>query len=134
MEDCVFCKIARGEKESYKVYEDDDVVAFLDAHPLSEGHTLVLPKKHYENVYDIPDDLLCKVHNVAKKIALRIRDRFNPKGIIILQNTGEKAGQSVFHYHVHVKPVYDDTVVLCDSPHRSGQTDEEMKRTWEILK
>ncbi len=134
MDDCIFCQIVSGEKNCHKVYEDDDVCAFLDANPLSKGHTLVVPKKHYENIFDIPDDLLCKVHSVAKKIAMILEERFKVEGVVILQNNGRKADQSVFHYHVHVKPVYDNTIVLSDSVHRSVQTEDEMKEIAEMIK
>ncbi|NMC08786.1 HIT domain-containing protein, partial [Candidatus Microgenomates bacterium] len=67
MDDCIFCKIVKGDIPCYKVYEDEEVIAFLDIKPLSKGHVLVLPKKHFENIYDIPEDLLCKINVVAKK-------------------------------------------------------------------
>ncbi|MGI5898195.1 MAG: HIT family protein [Candidatus Dojkabacteria bacterium] len=133
MKDCIFCKIISGEVDCYKVYEDDDVYAFLDVNPLSKGHTLVVPKKHFENIFDIPDDLLCKVHAVAKKIADNIKSGLNPEGVIIQQNSGRKAGQSVFHFHVHVKPVYKDTVVACDSVHRCKQSDDEMAEVCKVI-
>lgn len=104
-EDCVFCKIIEGKIPSHTVYEDDEVVAFLDANPVSKGHTLVVPKKHVENIHEAAGmdymwDALVKVSNA-------LRETFDPGGINIDQNNGEVAGQEVFHLHFHVTPRYD---------------------------
>ena len=106
MNDCIFCKIVKGEIPSYRVSETDDVLVILDVNPLSKGHVLVLPKEHYENIHDIPEDLLITITSVVKEEAQKIKDRLKPEGIIIMQNNGAKAGQSVFHFHIHIKPAY----------------------------
>ncbi len=113
MEDnCVFCKIIEGEIPSHKVYEDENVVAFLDTNPVSKGHTLVVPKKHVENIHesegmDYMWDALVSVSNAVKAA-------FNPGGINIDQNNGAVAGQEVFHLHFHVTPRYDGSEIDLD--------------------
>jgi len=110
MEDsCVFCKIAEGDIPAYKVYEDQKVLAFLDANPVSKGHTLVVPKKHVENIHesvgmDYMWDAIVKVSNAVKTA-------FKPGGINIEQNNGELAGQEVFHLHFHITPRYDGSEI-----------------------
>lgn len=89
---------------SYRVYEDELVLAFLDINPVGYGHTLVVPKQHFENVFDITEDLLSRVHSVAKSIAAAQRSALSAPGITITQNNGAAAGQIVFHLHVHVIP------------------------------
>lgn len=126
MDDCIFCKIVKGEIPCYKVFEDEDVLAFLDIKPLSKGHILVLPKKHFENIYEIPEDLFCKVGIVAKKLATRLKEKFSPEGIVLNQNNGLRAGQTIFHYHIHVKPVYEDTPIFEEGEHRKDMSKEEM--------
>lgn len=105
MDSCIFCKIVKGELPSSKVYEDGDVVAFLDIKPVNPGHTLVIPKKHYVNIHDMPDELFGKVSIAAKKVADAIL-KMGAKGVNIGMNNGEAAGQVVFHAHVHVMPRY----------------------------
>ncbi len=105
MESCLFCKISKGEIPCTKVYEDADVFGFLDIKPVNPGHTLVIPKKHYENIHETPDELLGKMAIVAKKIADAIL-KLGAKGINIGMNNGAIAGQSVFHAHIHVMPRY----------------------------
>ncbi len=103
-EDCVFCRIIRGELPSWKVYEDDDVVAFLDINPVTKGHTLVVPKQHYRNIFDAPDDVLAKVIAAAKKVAWALRRGLGAEGVHIVSNAEPAAKQVVFHFHVHVIP------------------------------
>ena len=105
MGSCLFCKITAGELPSTKIYEDEDVLAFLDIKPVNPGHTLVIPKKHFENIHDTPDALIGKVAIAAKKIADAIL-KVGAKGINIGMNNGAHAGQVVFHAHVHVMPRY----------------------------
>ncbi len=111
MNDCIFCKIINGEIPSYKIYEDDDVYAFLDINPVSCGHTLVVPKEHYCDIFEIPDNLLSKVNIVVKKLSSTIKEKLKCDGINVLQNNGSCAGQTVFHYHVHIQPVYVDSKI-----------------------
>jgi len=103
---CVFCKIINGEIPSKKVYEDDDVLAILDISQATMGHTLVLPKKHYANILEIPSIEYQKVMIKTKELAEKINKNLKPQGINILNNCGEVAGQTVMHYHVHILPRY----------------------------
>lgn len=134
MDDCIFCKIVKGDIPSYKIYENDYVIAFLDINPLSKGHTLVLTKDHYENIHDIPESLLCEISKVVKKVAKNINEKLHPEGIIICQNNGKSAGQTVMHYHVHVKPIYGDTPRLTEAPYRKSVQEEEMRSYADMLK
>ena len=102
----VFCKIIDGDIPSTKVYEDDDVIAILDISQVTKGHTLVIPKKHYESILDCPKNLLHKVLDVAQRIAQAEVALLGAKGVNVLTNAGEMAGQSVPHFHVHVIPRY----------------------------
>ncbi|MCW4054586.1 MAG: HIT family protein [Candidatus Bathyarchaeota archaeon] len=104
---CIFCKIAQKQVPASYVYEDEKVVAFLDIKPLNEGHALVIPKVHYENIFDIPKDLVAYLHGVVKKITFAISKAVNPDGISIVQQNGKAAGQEIFHFHVHVIPRYE---------------------------
>jgi len=104
---CIFCKIARKEASASVIYEDDVVIAFLDIRPLNEGHTLVVPKRHYEYVYDVPDEEVAHLYKIAKKIALAVKKGVNAEGITIAQQNEIAAGQDVFHVHVHVIPRYE---------------------------
>ncbi len=104
-ENCIFCKIIRGEVPASIVYEDEQVAAFLSHRPINEGHTLVVPKKHYENIYDIPEEEAGYLFRVTKRVAGAVRDAVAAEGIRLVQNNGEAAGQVVFHLHVHVIPM-----------------------------
>lgn len=104
-ESCVFCKIIRKEAPANFVYEDQRVVAFLSNRPVNEGHTLVVPKKHYENIYEIPEEDVAYLFKIAKRVALAVRDAMAAEGIRVVQNNGWAAGQVIFHIHVHVIPM-----------------------------
>lgn len=104
---CVFCKISDGVIPCYKIYEDDDVLAFLDVNPVTYGHTLVIAKEHYETFLSTPKEIMHKVMDVAQRIGqVQIRE-LGAKGVNILSNCYEAAGQSVKHFHVHVIPRYE---------------------------
>lgn len=133
MEDCIFCKIIRGEIPSYKVHETEDVFVMLDINPLSKGHLLVLPKEHYRDIHDIPEEILMEMSSVTKQMADRLKERLNPEGIIIMQNNGRKAGQSIFHAHVHIKPVYEDTTIPKEGHLRKPLTEDEFKEICKTL-
>lgn len=108
MHDDVFCKIINGDIPCYKIYEDDDVLAFLDISQVTKGHTLVVCKRHFDNFLTTPRDLMHKVMDVAQRIGqVQIR-LLGAQGVNILMNCYEKAGQTVMHYHVHVIPRYED--------------------------
>lgn len=104
--DCIFCKIAEGIIPSHKIYEDDDVLAFLDISQVTPGHTLVISKKHYDNFLTAEKDIMHKVMDVAQRIGQAEMSILGAKGVNILTNVNKEAGQSVFHFHVHVIPRY----------------------------
>jgi histidine triad (HIT) family protein len=106
-ESCIFCKIARKQVPASIIYEDETVMAFLDIQPLNEGHTLVIPKKHYVDIFDIPEDQLSKVYKVAKQVSAAIKKAANSDGISIIQQNGKAAGQDIFHFHVHAVPRFE---------------------------
>lgn len=105
-ENCIFCKIAAGEIPSATLYEDDDFRVILDLSPASKGHALILPKEHYRNLYDLDDELAAKVLVLAKKMTLRLKEVLGCDGYNIVQNNEEAAGQTVFHFHMHMIPRY----------------------------
>jgi len=103
-DDCIFCKMSAGEIPVTKVYEDEVVLAFLDIGPLSDGHTLLIPKKHYENLHDCPAELLGSVCSRLGKIAKAVAIGMNSEGYNLLCNNGSAAGQIVKHLHFHIIP------------------------------
>ena len=105
MSECIFCQIIRKETSANIVYEDEQVVAFLSNRPVNVGHTLVVPKKHYENIYLIPEEEAAYLFKIVKKTAQAVKNALNFEGIRIVQNNGEAAVQVVFHLHVHVIPL-----------------------------
>ena len=107
-DDCIFCKIAAGEIPSRKIYEDSDLIAIMDLNPTSKGHSLIIPKEHCTNIYDIDEDIAAKVMKTAKKLATKMTVALNCDGFNLLQNNGETAGQTMFHFHVHLIPRYKD--------------------------
>jgi len=107
MESCVFCKIVKGEIPCYEVYQDERVLAFLDINPVSYGHTLIIPKRHGANIWEVAEEDLKAVISAAKKLAEVIRKAFNPSGIAFLQLNGRGVNQVVMHYHLHLIPRRD---------------------------
>lgn len=108
-DNCIFCKIGRKEITSAIVYEDDEVLAFLDVNPVSKGHTLVVTKEHFKNFNEVPKNLINKVFSVAQMISQAQIMELHAAGCNILTNINEAAGQTVMHFHVHVIPRYDQT-------------------------
>ncbi len=104
--DCVFCKIIKGEIPATKVYEDENTYAFLDISPVNIGHTLVLPKKHFTNIHDTPAEILAHVMETVKKIAQALKLSLGAEGINVNMNNDRVAGQVIFHTHVHIIPRY----------------------------
>lgn len=106
--DCLFCKIVAGDIPATKVHEDDETLAFLDINPVSEGHTLVIPKDHFENVYATPAETWCRVMLTVQKVAEAVRHAVNADGINLVMNNESAAGQLVPHAHVHIIPRHND--------------------------
>jgi histidine triad (HIT) family protein len=119
MEDCIFCKIINGEIPCFKVYEDDKVLAFEDINPISRGHTLVIPKRHAPDLWEIPDTDLSAVHLASQKISRAIKAALDPAGVVCLQLNGRGVNQVVMHYHLHLIP-------------RSPEGAELPMTTWEL--
>ena len=103
---CIFCKIASGEIPSKTLYEDEDFRVILDLGPASKGHALILPKNHYANLYELPEETAGEAMKLAKKMAVQMTERLGCEGFNLVQNNGELAGQTVFHFHMHLIPRY----------------------------
>ena len=106
-ENCIFCKLANGDIPTATLYEDDDFRVILDAGPASKGHALILPKEHYKNLYELDDEIAAKALVLAKKMITKLTDVLGCDGYNIVQNNGEVAGQTVFHFHIHLIPRYE---------------------------
>lgn len=106
MDNCIFCKLANGEIPTTTIYENEDFRVILDAAPANLGHCLVLPKAHGANIFELDSSLVAKGFQVAQKIAKAVKAATDCDGINILQNNGEAAGQTVFHFHIHIIPRY----------------------------
>ena len=129
MANCIFCKIANGEISAATIYEDERFRVILDLGPASKGHALILPKEHYADIYEIPEDLAAEAYKLAARLAKKLTEVLNCDGFNIVQNNKEAAGQTVFHFHMHLIPRYEnDQVGLGWKP---GTLTEEVKQ--EIL-
>lgn len=135
MSGCIFCKIVNGEIPSAKVFENEHVVAFLDISQVTKGHTLVIPKVHKENIYELTPDIARNVFETVPKIANAIKEQFQPVGMNILNNNGEKAGQSVFHYHIHLIPRYGkgDGFGAVWKTHTEDYTPDDLKQIASVI-
>jgi histidine triad (HIT) family protein len=104
MAECTFCRIVKGELPCFKVFEDQRVLAFEDINPIAEGHTLIIPRRHAENLWEISEEDLAAIHLVSKKVVHALREVLKPTGIAVLQLNGQGAMQAVLHYHLHLVP------------------------------
>lgn len=107
-DNCIFCKIMNGEIPSNIVYENEKFKVILDRFPSAKGHMLVVPKEHFENIHEMPEEYLNELMSLVKKMAKVLNDKYSPEGINIIQNNGVAAGQSVFHFHMHIIPRYSN--------------------------
>lgn len=105
--DCIFCKLANGEIPTATLYEDDEFRVILDQGPATKGHALILPKQHFANIYEIPDEIAAKAMILGKKMATAMTKALHSDGFNLVQNNGEAAGQTVFHFHMHLIPRYE---------------------------
>ena len=105
MDDCIFCKIVKGDSPASVVYENSTVLAFLDVNPVQRGHTLVIPKKHFVDIWDIDRDVLAEVVAATKRVAQRLQEKMDAEGINTFSASGKPAGQDIFHFHMHVIPL-----------------------------
>jgi len=125
-DNCIFCKLAAGEIPSKTIYEDEQFRVLLDLGPATRGHALIIPKEHYANLFEIPEELAMDAMKLAKKLAVRMKEQLHCDGFNLVQNNGESAGQTVMHFHLHLIPRYED-----DGQHILWKplefTDEELK-------
>lgn len=129
---CIFCKIANGEISSTTLYEDKDFRVILDLGPATRGHALLIPKEHYKDLFDLDDETGAKVLLKAKRIASRIKTALGADGFNLVQNNGEAAGQTVFHFHMHLIPRYrDDHAGIHWKPGKT--TPEEMEEVKRLI-
>ena len=126
LDNCIFCKIAAGEIPSTTIYEDDDFRVILDIEPASKGHALILPKEHFANLYELDDALAAKALVVAKKVITQMTEVLGCDGYNVLQNNGTAAGQTVFHFHMHLIPRYKEDDVKIGW--KLGKLTEEVKQ------
>ncbi|MBE0700213.1 MAG: HIT family protein [Acholeplasmataceae bacterium] len=131
----IFSKIIAREIPAHIVYEDSLVLAFLDISQATKGHTLVVPKAEYSNLFELPQDLAAHVFIVVTKLAKAIKKAFNPEGMNILSNNGEVAGQTVFHFHIHLIPRYEKTDVRLGLPnHMADLKPDDYKKRANLIK
>ena len=131
-DDCIFCKIANGEIPSRSLYEDDEFKVIMDLAPATKGHSLILPKNHFDNLYELPDETASKAMMLAKKMATKMTEKLSCDGFNLVQNNGECAGQTIFHFHLHLIPRYldDNQNILFEATHPSA---EELDATWKQI-
>jgi len=136
MKDCIFCKIIKGEIPCWKVYEDKNTIAILTIGPVNQGHTLVIPKKHYENLFDLPETEAANMMKVVKKISEPIMKAVNAKGINLGMNNGLIAGQEVPHAHIHIMPRFKDDGFICwpGKKYKDGEMDKVLSKIKTFLK
>ena len=126
MENCIFCKIANGEIPSATLFEDEEFRVILDLGPATKGHALILPKSHAANIYELPDDLAARAMLLAKKMAGKMTEALKCDGFNVVQNNGEAAGQTVFHFHMHLIPRYQgDGAGITWTPGKLSDEDRE---------
>lgn len=132
-DDCIFCKLSNGEIPTNAIYEDDDFKVILDMGPATKGHALILPKEHYANLFELPEEIASKVMVLAKRQATKMKERLNCQGFNLVQNNGECAGQTVMHFHYHLIPRYenDNQNILWEPTSPSA---EELKEICQLLK
>jgi len=136
---CIFCRIVQKKAPASFVYEDEKVIAFLDIKPLNEGHTLIISKAHYENIFDIPQELNAYLHGITKQVAIALKKATNADGISIIQQNGKAANQDVPHLHVHIIPRYNGqkmpsfSETLKVDKKKLNQTAEEIRNQLEIV-
>ena len=128
--DCLFCKIIKGDIPCYKIYENDYVLAFLDINPDSDGHTLIIPKKHFSDLNDIDETTLSEIFKVAKLIKRMLEEKLGCEGIVLQQNNGFV--QEIKHYHLHLKPYYKNKISIEMVKHDELISD--VRKIYEILK
>jgi len=134
MQDCIFCKISKGEIPCDKIYEDEISLAFLDINPVNLGHALVIPKEHFQNIYDLPENIAAHLIKIAKKIGIALK-KIGSDGTNITTNNGEAAGQIIFHSHIHVIPrfINDNLSHWPTKKYKEGEVKKIIKKITQAL-
>ena len=135
-ENCIFCKLANGDIPTATVYEDEYLRAIMDAAPANKGHIIILPKSHAADIYELNEEYVSRAFVLAKKLAVALKKLTGCDGVNILQNNGEAAGQTIFHFHVHVIPRFKDddcTIVWKPTSYEDGEASEVAKKIAELL-
>ena len=131
----IFKKIVNKEIPAYTIYEDDLVLAFLDISQTTKGHTLVITKEVYENIFDVPEELFMHLMHVVQKVTKAIKKAYSPLGINLVNNNGAKAGQTVFHYHFHIIPRYEnDKFEITFENNMANLNADDYKKRAELIK
>ena len=125
---CIFCKIVQKKASASIVYEDKKVIAFMSIQPINVGHTLVIPKNHYENIYEIPKEEIAELYERVKKITKAVKTSVNAEGIRIIQNNGKAAGQVIFHMHIHIIPMYHNSSWKHPQNREAKRLDQDAKK------
>lgn len=125
-DDCIFCRISEGDLPAFRIYEDENTLAFLDAEPVSKGHTLVIPKEHTEDIHGALE--MDYMWETVVKVADALKEAFEPGGLNITQNSGEEAGQEVFHLHFHITPRYGGDEIDISYNRENLERGEEISR------
>lgn len=132
-DNCIFCKLANGDIPTNTIYEDEDFRVILDNSPATKGHALILPKQHYADLFEIEDEMLAKAVKQAKKVISHEKSVLGCDGYNILQNNGEAAGQTVFHFHMHLIPRYAGENNIIEWDHKEF-SDDELKKICSDMK
>lgn len=129
-DDCIFCKLANGEIPTNTIYEDEDFCVFLDAAPVTRGHCLIVPKDHFDSLEELDDTIAAKVMPLARKMMKHLKEKLGWDGFNVIQNNGKVAGQTVFHFHTHLIPRYNDDgqdLVMKPMPLKDGDIEAVLK-------
>lgn len=132
--ECIFCKIIKGEIPSFAVYEDETFKVILDRFPAAPGHVLIIPKEHYSDMFSLPEEVAAKVYSLAQKIAAHVKKEVGAEGINIVQNNGEAAGQSVYHFHLHIIPRKTGDGIVLNKSSNVDTTIDELEAVWNQIK
>ena len=131
--ECIFCKIIKGDIPSFKVYEDEIFIAILDRFPASKGHTLIIPKNHHKDIFELPQREAEAIYPLAKNLASKIKERFDADGINIVQNNGEAAGQTVDHFHLHIIPRKNKDEIIVNKSTNIDKTIEDLNQDFDRM-
>lgn len=132
--DCIFCKIIKGDIPSFEVYEDELFRVILDRFPAAPGHALIIPKEHYKDIFELPEEVAQALYPLAKKISERIKKATQAEGVNIIQNNGEPAGQSVHHFHLHIVPRKSNDGITLNKSSNLNTTLEELENVLKSIR